>query len=399
MSLTLQDIIDAARDADPAFAKQRVPDAVFARFLSRYQKRLVGKATEIRPGVISSQISIVFPPSPGLPAVSPVDSAGAGTGVGLPLQPTEGQNLALGSTGYSAVPEVVGNIAELDLTNAVTLFGPAVASATTTTTLTANGIPNWNPNQYADGQSYVQILVGSDTRDVRLIVANDTQTLTVNAPFVTQPDTTSIWRIIRANAVVNQEVSTVASLPSVSQRTGYAVKFDQNGSPYLDLTTPLTGIIAEGIPLPQFKMLLDGTVYFQTSLVVGEQDTVELTLVDATHRLRAAGRYNAYERNGQLFLIGNADDWGLVQSIDLRYVPEPDNLTALADTFVLPDSAYDALVAQAARFAAERLYNAQDTPNVDLDYYNASAAEAEVEWLQELGARFRANTSWVKEIW
>lgn len=395
MTIALSDIITATRDRDPAFAKQRVPDALFARYLTAYQKELVGEANEIMPGCITGQISIVFPTE--MPSISPVPSIGAGTGSGLPVRPTDG-GTAYAPAGYAVAAQVVGNTVEMDFAHGVELIPATALQAVTSTVLTPIGTPNYTINQYADGLSFVEIVMGADVGDRRLISANDVSTITVNAPFAITPDLTSLFRVVRVTPVVNSETSAVLGLPATDTRTSYLVQTDATGRQFIDLTMPLTAMLARGIPLPPYKALLDGTIYFNGT-VFGEQDSMELGLTEASNRLRARDRYNAYERNGELVLIGNPSDWALVQSIDLRYVPEPGQLTKLSDAFVLPDSALGVLVAKAAQFAAERLYNAQDTPNVDVNRYTMQADRAQQAWLRSLGQRKRAYTSVIKEVW
>ena len=73
MTFTLGDVINAARDRHPLFAKTRIPDAVFARFLTDYQRELLSKAMQRDATVLSTTFSVSSP----LPSGNP-------TGIVLP---------------------------------------------------------------------------------------------------------------------------------------------------------------------------------------------------------------------------------------------------------------------------------------------------------------------------
>ncbi len=392
MTLVLSDIIDSARDADSAFAKQRVPDAVFARYLSRYQRQLVGRANEIRPGLISSQISIVFQLN-SAPPQSVLGTIGAGqpplgTAGGLPVTGPEPGS-------YSVTEQVVGNTVELGLSNANPLIAKTAVVSSTSNTLTAGTSVNWATNQFA-GQ-YVQITDGTDVFDVRVIASNTSNTLTVSQNWAVNPDTTSLFLILSLSPEMTQETSAIMALPALGQRTAYLVKYDANGNQYLDLSTPLVGMFEQGITLPPHKALIDGVVYFTTGF--NPLDTMPLTIVDRSNRQNAWGLYPCWTDNTSLYLIGQANDWQNVASIDIRYVPEPEDLTQLTDEFILPDSAEAVLVAAAAAFAAKRVYNAPDTPQVDVGLYVTEQMDAERYWLEELGSRYRSETAYTREVW
>lgn len=392
MTLTLQQIITAARDADSAFAKQRVPDAVFARYLSRYQRQLVGRAHEIRPGIVSSQISIVMSPA-GLAIESPLGTIGAASPAGLPVVPMANQ-VPGGNPLTQVTEQVVGNTVELDLTDAPVLWPKTVVASATTTTITVANV-NWPVNQWV-GQLLV-ITDGTDVFDRRYIASNTATTVTVSAPFAATPDTTSLFMVVQPMPVVTQETGAAIALPALGQRYSYLVKYDANGNPYLDLTNPLIGYFEQGIPLPPHKALLDGVIYFNTN--VNPYDVMPLSIVDRANRTNAWGNYCAWTDNTNLYLIGRQADWESVASIDLRYVPEPIDLAALTDPFVLPDSCEATLVAAAAAYAAERVYNAPDTPEVDVERYQTLRGQAEQCWFDELGSRFRAEQSYTVEKW
>lgn len=393
MTLTLQTIIDAARDRDSSFAKQRVPDAIFARYLTGYQRELVARAHEIRPGIIESQISLVFQPN-GLALQSPLGTIGAGTASGLPVVPAP--NPPGGSPLTQAAEQAVGNTVELDFANAPVLWPKTVVLSATQNTLTVSPAIVWSTNQFAN--AYVTITDGTDVFDRQLIISNTGNVLTIaGAGWTTVPDATSLFMILQPQPIVTQETGVALALPAQGKRYAYLVQYDANGNPFLNLANPLIGTFEQGIPLPPHKALLRGTIYFSTN--VNPFDIAPLKIVDVSKRLNAWGMYTAWTDNTNLYLIGQRDDWQTVASIDLRYVPEPQPITQLTDTFVLPDSAYSPLVSAAAWMAAERVYNAPDTPEVDVERYRAIKLDSEQIWLNELGSRFRAQVSYVEEVW
>lgn len=64
MSFTLGDVVTAARDRHPAFAKPNVPDAVFARFLSDWQRTLYAKAVQRDPSFALATVTTNAPIDP-----------------------------------------------------------------------------------------------------------------------------------------------------------------------------------------------------------------------------------------------------------------------------------------------------------------------------------------------
>lgn len=403
MSLTLQNIIDAARDRDAAFAKQRVPDASFARYLTGYQKELVSRAHEIRPGIIESRISIVLGSVDGLlPTVSPLGQIGASTTQGLPVLGGD-QEVSTGASPLTAILDAeVGNTVEIDVANkqgqTVVLVPPTAITATTVNGLTAFGAPGWTVNQFAVPNVYVQILYGTGAgQGLASVLSNTAGQLTLDNNWLVQPDITSVFQIIFAPMIATQETSVVLGLPAYQTRNAYVVKLNAQGQPYIDLTMPLAGTFEQGIPLPQHKALLRGTIYF--ALNDNPTQSADLNIVDVSHRLYARGPFACWTDNKNLYLIGQGQDWQNVASIDLRYLPEPPNITALTDVFLLPDSAYTPLVEGAAWFAAKRCMNTQDQENVDIGLYTAAKEKAETVWLNELGTRNRAQVSYIREDW
>ena len=61
MAVTVADVIQSLRDAHPEFGPDWLPDAVFVRFLSRYQQRLLGKIAPIKPDALVAVQTVTLP--------------------------------------------------------------------------------------------------------------------------------------------------------------------------------------------------------------------------------------------------------------------------------------------------------------------------------------------------
>lgn len=381
MALQLGDLITAARDRHPAFAKQRCPDAVFARYTTDYQRTLVSRATARNPSYLAQVATIVF-------AVDPANAAGtvgAGTGGGLPgVVDNTGTTLSL-----SELP--VGQAVALDTENAVTLVSSSSVASATATTLTALSAA-WGTNAYVG--DLVQILAGPGQGQVRNILSNTATQLTV-AAWGVQPTNTSLFAILSTVMVSNETDGVVTQLPATSTRQSYLIRLDSLGVPYLDLTQPLVATFDVGIQLPPQKRVLGGTVRF----VATTDHAEDLSIIPYQQRLMSWGAYACYMMNNQLFLCGQQSDWNDVSNIDLRYVPEPPALTNLTDYLLLPDSARPTLVARMAYMAGVRINGMPDIPQIDVQGLASEVSEAETAWLSEIGAAQRSHTRRVREVW
>ena len=378
MALQLSTLLTAARDVHPAFRKERVPDAVLARFLTGYQRQLLSLATQRQREFLVSQASIAFD----VTSSNAVGTAGAGTTGGMP------GTVSGGSVTADQLP--AGTAIELDFADAPVMVSERVVSSATSTTLVYTGA-GWTVNAYQN--KYVWITAGKGQGQKRLVSSNTSDTLTISQAWSTIPDTTSVFEVVNASASASEEVGVAVQLPATSTRVGYLVRLSANGAATLDLTQPLVATFDVGIGLPPMKYLLGGTVRFTSS------DAVEpLTLVSYASRLQPAGAFPAYLMNGELFLIGDENDWHDVASIDLRFVPEPPALTALTDYLVLPDSAYSPLVARTAAFAGQRVMGLPEADGLDLGLLLEAAAGAEMVWLNEISSQKRSRVSRVRDV-
>lgn len=378
MALTLQTLITAARDRNPAFEQRRVPHAVLARFLTAYQRELLSRAVARNRSFLTQQASVVFD----IAAANAVGTAGAGTPGGVPASVSSGGVV-------SAVQAPVGTAAEVDTDDVVVLVSERTVNSATSTTLVRTGA-GWTANAYTN--KTVVITAGRGAGQRRTINSNTTDTLTVSQAWTTTPDTTSLFKVVSEVNEATLEMGVVASSPFTAERLGYLVKVNAAGVAYLDLSAPLVAKYDAGITLPAHHYIVGGTVRFTEA-----GDEVPLTLVDYSARFNPRAEYAAYIQNGELFLCGDGDDWTDVVSIDLRYVPVPPALTALTDTLLLPDNAYGALVSGAAAEAAQRVSGMPDVPEIDVRGFNQVKAEAEGQWLREIAVQKRNRTTVIRE--
>lgn len=371
MAFTLGDVLNAARDRHPYFARPRVPDAVFARFFTDHQRTLLSKATQLDPTYLLQSVSIAFAVS----TANAIGTVGAGTGGLLPGSVTNGV--------VSATEAPLGDALTVDTTNAVQLVGPTAVTSATATTLSASAA--WSTNAYVG--DIVEIVAGTGQGQVRSIVSNTANQLTV-AAWATVPDTTSVFRIVTTVLTDSETLDVVTSFPLTTTRQGFAVKLNASGAPYLDLTTPLIATVDASLTLPAMKRLVGGTVWITRN---GVPTSEPLTIVGYQNRMRALGRYVAVVAGQTLTLQGAQTHWSDVTSIELKYVPEPPAFTALTDYFLLPDSARPAVVARGAYMAGVRINGLPDLPEINVAQLAADASEAETMWLKEVSGATKSR--------
>lgn len=151
---------------------------------------------------------------------------------------------------------------------------------------------------------------------------------------------------------------------------------------------------ATPVTLPANKRLVGGTVNF-----ANDQPSIELTIVSYSDRLDSLGPYTATLEGLTLTFHDYASDWSGVSNVTLDYVAEPGALTALTDTFVLPDTSRPTLVANGALMAGQRLSGMQGMPQIDLSGLAMAASEAEKAWLSEVGSARRSRVHRIREVW
>lgn len=379
MSLTLGDLITAARDRNPYFTRQNVPHAVVARYLTGLQRRYLSKIAETNAEAYAQQASIIF----ALAAENAIGVVGAGTAGGLPASLIAGQP--------AEVELPAGSALEMDFDHAQILVPQFVVTGATALTLVRAGA-GWVVNAYAGKFVWISDGPGIDQR--REIVSNTTDTLTLSQAWATLPTPNiSIAEIVNPVPDISEGVGVVTALPADGTRTGYLVRLNAQGVPYIDLTKPLVAKFGVGIDLPPAEYFLGGTVRF----VVADEATLELRRYGQRWTLGCSG-YGAYIMGGKLFLIGEMETWNGVASIDLRYVPIAPALTALTDLLLLDDTAYDALVARSAQLMANRVNGLPDVGKVDVNQFTIEAVEAEGTFLSGVNRVARTFPMYVREV-
>lgn len=373
MALLVSDLVTRIRDQHPSFHRSRVPDAVLVRGLSSYQGQLMGKAMLRDRAYLAQSASIFF---------SGQSSSGAAAG-GFPA--------ALANDGtVSRERQPTGYAKDLDLSAGQILVSEFVPSSTTTTTVVKTSA-GWTTNQYAN--AYLEVTAGAGVDQRRVILSNTSDTLTF-AALTTVLDATSVVRVVSVASSVDQDLSVVTAMPTTDTREGYLIKLDASGVAYIDLTDPLVATFDRGVPLPKYKHILGGTVHF-----VNSTDYCELTLTDFAARNDGLGDYVAHIAGRELFLQGDSTDWDSVESIDLRYVPEPLRLGALTDYFLLPDHAESVLIAQGAMIAGQRVQGLDGMAAPDLSLLMAERDRAEGAFLSEVAAQVRSTQQRLREVW
>lgn len=382
---TIQQYIDQVRNRHPVFEKRLLPDRVLADFATLDQREVLTLALAHDRQYLAQSLPIAFDllnadtDAPGV--------AGAGTSGGFPAQSD-------GMGGFSYSDTATGSGVEVQTTGVVTLVTDTVVASATGTTLTALGSPAWTTNQYQNDTVVITAGTGAG-QPPREIASNTASQLTVSQPWAIQPDTTSLFTVVQALYTVDQTFGVATDVPGLTSSTGYLVRLNAQGTPYLDFTKPLVVSLAAGVPLPPYHSILGGTVRLvppTPQLGLGPfQD--KLTLNSYSDRFAYHGTYGAYLLNGSLYLMGSRIDWNNVQGIELTYVPIPPAFVARTDYFLLPDTALPVLVARAVVFSASRLSGIPDVPQLPMADFQAMAQGATDSFIKTLSLTSSSRVS------
>ncbi len=384
MSLTLEQVITAARDRHPAFHRTRVPNAVLARFLSDFQNEVIGKGAERDKQFLQQKAAVVL--STG--GTTAPGEVGAGVGDGLPgsVDPATGF--------FSAIEETAGSLIEPLLTPAegatVAVADHPVTSATATS-LTCTAVAR-TLNQ--DAGKLLVIVSGTGKDQRREVQSNNTATTWVisngsdGRQWDTIPDSTSIFQVIDPAYTSSLGLGVATDLPNISQRTGYLVKLSAAGLPYIDWTAPLIADVADGLAMPNAIAIVGGTVRYS------DEDEEPLNFVSQGRRYCPPAWPAVYTVGPNLFFCGRVADWEDAASLELDYVPIAPAFTALTDYFLLPDAARPLLVAQAAAFMAGRV---ADEVGLDPTRLELAAADALQHFLMTIRLTRRARRVVIRE--
>jgi len=387
---TVQDIVDSARNRHPAFHVTRVPNTVAIDYLSDVHSGALTDAADLDQSRVAVQCSIGF-------AVTPTNApgtVGAGTAGGLPGEVVAGN------------PKMdyldAGLLILEDIDNAIVDTADTAATGGSATTLVRTG-SGWGVN--AKQNKLVAIVAGSGTGQMRIVLSNTVDTLTISTgsdgkQWQTIPDATSIFRIV--TQLLKSDGSApraFTEIPPRNTKRGFLVSLDANGAPYINLAAPIEMLLDIGIPLPTHQHVIGGSV----RLIVNSRGaplTAALTIRNYIDRYLWGPSYTVWLENGQLFLAGMTQDWQNVQSIDLRLVPDLVDFTALTDLILLPDFAGQMLVAALADFMAVRCAGMKDIdPPIDVEWFHTERDKAYAVFLKAIGSGMRAVPKYVKEAW
>lgn len=144
-------------------------------------------------------------------------------------------------------------------------------------------------------------------------------------------------------------------------------------------------VFASGSPLPANQNVLGGSVLY----------TDDATNPDELHFTTFERRFDppefpaVYIINNTVYLTGRQEDWTDVASITLNYQPIIAALTALNNTFTIPDGAKPCLVAYGAFEAAIRA--SALGAKVDVGMFNSLYQASENDFLRTLRLKKRAQ--------
>lgn len=379
MSILLSDVITAARDRHAAFHRSKVTHAVLARWCSEYVNHLIVRCATRDTRYMQQSASIVL----ALSDANTASGAGAGSGGGLPGEIEADGDVQLTTSTTGSLVQI-GTSAE---DGATIIVAERVVTSATASTVTSTGAGR-TVNE--DMGRLVYVTLGTGHGQFRQIASNTSDTWTLENDWTTPPDSTSLVVILEPSYFVDGDLGTATAVPSVDTQTGYLVKTDAAGLPYIDYTTPLVASVDHGVTLPAMHALTGGTVrYAETAAdhplrIVGYEDRF---------RVAAPAVYRAGET---VFLCGQETDWQDVESLELHYIPVAPQLTALTDVLLVPDAAKGCIVAQAAAFMALRL--AGEAP-VDAAAFAMLGDRAEAAYVASVGLNSRAKAMRIREAW
>ena len=389
MGMQVSEIVEAIRLRHPAYRREVVPTRVLVQAFGRIQRRLAQQGTRRYAGLLRGVVPIVLD----LDSANEPGQVGADTTGGLPAQEIDG-TLALADG-------TAGSLATYDWANATVVVDDFVPTSASTTVIGLTGA-----GRTVNGDVGLALWIvdgtGSGVSSVRVITSNTATTWTVGDAFTTAPAVgESVCRIVVVPSIEADGLSggAVTQIPSTKQTVGYLVRLDANGNPYLDLTQPIVAQLRAGIPLPPHDRLLHLDIVPNPTNASDQLGPFPWGPVASNvpifhQNRRMTGGRCAWVEGSEMFLGGPQNVWTNVSNMELTYVPIPPLFDGtdrdVGDSyFLLPDTAYDVLVAhgsvEAARHAAAR-----GESNVEPDMERAEADALTADWLVSLSQRATA---------
>lgn len=382
MGLTLGQVIQDIRLRSPFYGTDTVSNRVLGQALGTAQRRLALLATQRSATYLAQKLTVAF----ALTDANTVGEAGVSTTGGLPGGVDASGALTLAETNFGVAPVYA-------LDEGTVVWSTVPVSTATTNTVTPIGAPGWTLNAFVG--DLVVIDNGNGYPQVREIVSNTVDTLTIDGTWSTVPDSTSTLLILTNVPLSAERMGVVTNLPAFGQETGYLVRLDANGSPVLDLTKPLNVSYAQGMTLPPMDRLLGVQAYWtgaNTAEAVSPPQALTtasfpVPIVSYADSQRRPYQVGCYMLGNELFLTGTATQWTGVQNLDIRYVPIPPvfgtGATALEEYFLLPDTANEVLECYGCVTAAE--YAVAKGLPADVEGAKAECQASTAVWLKSVG--------------
>lgn len=379
MSLTARALLRRARDRHPALTDRSTPDSLLLDRLSTLQREVLQRASVLRPGWLQQRLTVAL----ALDTANALGTAGAGVG-GLPATGT--------GSDVQAVEAGAGLLGALPTTGDADFRGVPDVLADDALTFTGQA---WTVDEWQGAM--IVVLDGPGLGSARSISSNTAETLVLD-PATTwsqgTPSAVSVFGVFGAEPEVDPQQGVITTLPSVQARSGYLVKLDAQGNPYLDTDDPLVIDVTAGVPLPPHSGIgSQGTVFF-----VDGAEPLPLPIVNAAQRYQHGTRYAACLDGDTLLLCGVPADWEGVRNIEVPYTPVPPDVASLNDFLLFPDATEPLLVAHLAAFIASRMMGRGIT-EADLTRLEAAATRAEESYFATLLDVGRARKRVVREVW
>ena len=390
MALQLSEVILGVRLRHPLYADPQIaPARVLADAAGRLQRRLALMGTQKYSGFLEQQAPIYLQIS----TDNQPGTVAAGSSGGLPSLDS---SLTPRFATAGAAPYYDFDVATVQVADFVPTT-VAVGATQTTITLTGAG-------RTIDADIGLALLLvegpGAGPASVRTIEDNTATTWVVDN-FETSPTTATLMRIVTYPAAdVDGTSGVMVGSPGVQYRAAYLVKLSAIGVPYLDLTEPLIATLRAGITLPPFDRLrkLEAVTRPSSTVVpdplvfpyTGDAEFCDVPLRHGNHR--SGGGWGAWVEGTTLHLNGPSTQWANIRNLVLSYVPIPPLFSALRtapdEYFLLPDTAYDVLVAGLAVTCAQRAAALGRT--VDIAGEQVEYAASLKTWLRSIGSRGNA---------
>jgi len=131
--------------------------------------------------------------------------------------------------------------------------------------------------------------------------------------------------------------------------------------------------------------------------LTGQDRAEDMDLIRWGDRNRRDSELAAYVREDTLFFTGVESMYNDVARVELTYTPTPEDVLALDEELILPDTAEEAVVSWLAAFFARRS-NEKELARARREYL-ADAQDAEALWLDEIRRREGATISRTRVVW